>query len=133
MATYFRRLIPGTAHSLYFIGTMADTGVFHVDKTQVSRPDGQEIHEPVRVTLLFKRQESTVRATRVMDAADHHKQNQKNLAHTLPPVKRCTKCELDRARGEYYIVTRDGQQRLHSWCKACVAERNARNAARRAA
>lgn len=134
MACYFRRLVPGAAHSRYFIGAMADTGIFYVTRTQVSRPDGEEIREPARVTILVERPHATARPRRVVEHTDH-KRNARELAPALPLAKRCTKCELDRKASEFYIVTRDGQQRLHSWCKACVAERNAARAAdaRRAA
>jgi hypothetical protein len=48
---YFARPIAGTMTTRYFIGHFTAHRVFHVTRTQVSRPDGQQIDAPVRIVM----------------------------------------------------------------------------------
>ena len=47
---YFVRPVPGCAHSRYFLGHFAGKR-FIVERTQISRPDGQQIAEPPHVAM----------------------------------------------------------------------------------
>jgi hypothetical protein len=133
MAAYFRRLVPGAAHSRYFIGFQNHAGVFVVERTQISRPDGEEIREPARVSMPIS--VPTVHQParkRLRDAADHAR-NARELAPVLPDTKRCPCCKKELPANAFSTHVRHGNVRLQSWCKACmVASAAAKRAIARA-
>jgi hypothetical protein len=134
MTTYFRRLVPGAAHSRYFLGVFGDNDVFIVSKTQISRPDGTEIREPRHVTVLAHAPTThTPARKRLLDAADHRRNARELAPAALPATKRCPCCKKELPAKAFGNQVRHGAVRLQSWCKACmVSSAQAKRAIERA-
>ena len=110
---YFTRRVAGTPYTRYYVGQLVAHGIFHVHAVQLSRPDGDEIAEPVRISLPAQSERGAARPIKrrlyVAEPIDR-----------AGDVRRCPRCRQVLAATEFRRVHVRGAPQFQPYCRPCT-------------